>query len=215
MDPRRHRGATAMRLMEMRRGFTLIELMVVVGLMALLGSISVMAWGTVAREVSDRSAREALQGFLQEGVGTSEAESTRVVLRFRNHVIAKDEDHDEMKVCRAQAIKPIGRVSKIEEGVPWDEFADEGPVRLDGEVPALPLSGDVAAWKVGDPYGRAVAELELPQGYWVEEGEVSIVPAEDGKAQVNGSVALKATRLDGSVEQVGDAVTVDSKERAK
>ena len=193
----------------MRKAFTLIELMAVVSLMALLGTISVVAWGTVTRDRADRSARASLQSFVRSAAGAVEADGVKVVLRFRSHVLEKDDANDEEKVCRAVAVRPAGWVSKITEGCPWDEFADEGPVRLDTDPQILPLSGDVGEWKIGQPYGRAFSILELPSGYCVDDGDVPIAPSEYGKATLYGSIVLKALRPDGSCEQVGGSITID------
>ena len=175
----------------MRGAFTLLELMTVVALMGLLGSLSAAAWGAMRRNQADRLAQGALECFVQTAADVAKTEETTVALVFRTHEIAEDADFDKEKVCRAFAVRPVGRVSKLEDGHPWDEFADEGPVRLDEGEPAFSLVAGTGDWKVGDPYGRAFSVLELPRGYWVDDGVVTIVPAESGTATVCGSLVLK------------------------
>ena len=192
-----------------RRAFTLMELMAVVGLMGLLGSLSFVAWGAVTRRQADRSAREAVRTFVQSAVDVSGQEETRLAIYFRTHEIAGDEDFAAEKACRAFAVRPAGRVSRIEDGRAWDDFADEGEVCLDEGEPAFPLAGERSEWKVGDPYGRAFAVLELPRGYWVEDCRIEIVPTGDGKASESGSAALMATRPDGSFEPIGSEAQGD------
>lgn len=186
-----------------RRAFTLVELTAVIGLMGLLASLSVVAWGAVTRHQADRSAREAVRAFVQSAVEAAEQEETRLAVYFRTHDIAGDEDFAAEKACRAFAVRPVGRVSRIEGGRAWDDFADEGAVCLDEGEPAFPLAGESAEWKVGDPYGRAFAVAELPRGYWVKDCRLAIVPTGDGKAAVNGTFVLMATRPDGTFEPLG------------
>lgn len=181
----------------MKRAFTLVELMTVAGLMGLLATLSVVAWGAVTKGMSDRAAHEALEGFVRSAAGVAAEGESRVVLRFRTHVIPADDDFDEEKVCRAVAVRAVGRVSKLDDGVAWDEFAEEGPVRLDEMPDVFPMTGDGGDWKVGDSYGLGFATLELPRHYRVEDG---VVP-------VPGSVVLLSVRPDGAVETVGEPIS--------
>ena len=51
-----------------RAGFTLIELMVVIGLMALLGTISVTSYFAAVRGMSDRAAVQDTIALMQGGI---------------------------------------------------------------------------------------------------------------------------------------------------
>ena len=181
----------------MKRAFTLIELMAVVGLMGLLATLSVVAWGAVSKGMSDREAHDALEDFVRSAAHTAAMEETRVVIRFRTHVIAFNDDFAEEKVCQAVAVRAVGRVSRIVDAHPWDEFADEGPVRLDELTDVFPMTGDGADFKVGDLYGRVFATMTLPRHYYVDDGVV--VPP--------GAVVLRAVRPDGTVETVGETIS--------
>ena len=181
----------------MKRAFTLIELMTVAGLMGLLATLSVVSWGVVTKGMSDRAAHEALEGFVRSAARVAAEDETRVVLRFCTHVIPADDDFDAEKICRAVAVRAAGRVSKLADGHPWDEFAEEGPVRLDELADVFPMTGGGADWKVGDLYGRAFAILELPRHYYVEDGVVT----------VPGSVVLHSLRPGGTAETVGEAIS--------
>lgn len=181
----------------MKRAFTLVELMAVAGLMGLLATLSVVAWGTVTKGMADRTAREALEGFVRSAARVAETDGARVFLRFRTHTIPADDVFDEERVCRAMAVRAAGRVTRLADGHPWDEFADEGPVRLDATPDVFPMAGEGADWKVGDLYGRGFATLELPRHYFVEDGRVAIP----------GSVVLRTVRPDGTVVTVGGAIS--------
>lgn len=186
----------------MKRAFTLVELMTVAGLMGLLATLSVVAWGVVTKGMSDRAAYAALEEFVRSAARVAAEDEVRVVLRFRTHVIPADDDFDEEKVCRAVAVRASGRVTRLADGHPWDEFAEEGPVRLDETPDAFAMSGDGADWKVGDLYGRAFATLELPRHYFVEDGVVA----------VPGSVVLRSGRPGGTVETVGETISAGGQE---
>ena len=190
----------------MKRAFTLVELMTVAGLIGLLATVSVVSWGAVSKGRADRAAHEALEGFVRSALRVAATDGTRVVLRFRTHRIPAGEDFGEERRCRAVAIRAVGRVSAIEDGHPWDEFADEGSVRLDETPAAYPLAGDVATWKVGDPYGRAIATMELPHRYFVADGDVTLLPTATDTVTMSGSISLSCERPDGRIETVGTAI---------
>lgn len=185
-----------------KRAFTLVELMAVVGLMGLLATLSVVAWGSISKGMSDRAAHEALEGFVRSSLRVARMEESPVVLRFRTYVIPADDDFEEEKICRAVAVRAAGRVSRLLDGHPWDEFAEEGPVRLDETQDLIAMTGDGAEWKVGDPYGRVFATLELPRHYFVEDGVMT----------TSGSVTLLSVRQDGTVETVGEPISVGDSE---
>ena len=185
-----------------KRAFTLIELMAVVGLMGLLATLSVVAWGAITRGMSDRAAHEALEGFVRSALREARTEGSPVVLRFRTYVIPADDDFAEEKFCRAVAVRAAGRVSRLLDGHPWDEFAEEGSVRLDETPDVVPMTGDCTEWKVGDRYGRVFATLELPRRYYVEDGIVT----------TSGSVTLLSVRQDRTVETVGEPISVGDSE---
>ena len=196
------------------RGFTLVELLAVVGILSMLGGVAVAAGFAVARDVSDRSAREMLVGFLRNAAEISSTENVRVVVHFRDHEIAATDDLDAEPVGRAFAVRATGRVSAIVDGHPWDEFADEGPVRLDDSPEVFPLAAVQTEWRVGAPYGTAFAALELPKGYWVEKGIVAFVPSTGSRSQMEGRVALLARRADGTTEPIGAEISAAEMEVA-
>lgn len=113
--------------------FTLVELMVVIGLMALLGTVSVTGYFAAVRGMADRAAKEDTVALIRMAMQTCLVDQTRTAVLFYNRQTNAGADStDEAKASGAGsaiAIKMAGRISYVSGGggnnsIVLDEFAD-------------------------------------------------------------------------------------------
>lgn len=111
--------------MIMKKAFTLVELLVVIGLMGLMGSIAVAGYSAVVRGMSDRAAIDAAKGVVDAAVQRANLDGTATYLYLFNEVTKIDSD---MAPGAASgliiAVRPVGRISAVVNGLYCDEFAD-------------------------------------------------------------------------------------------
>ncbi|MBO7483226.1 MAG: type II secretion system protein [Kiritimatiellae bacterium] len=115
----------------MRKAFTLLELLVVMGIMGALAAMSVSSYRALTRGMEDRSAVVAAQSFLDLAVQRAEIDHTPVVIYLYDELLQKESsDGTEEQSGRgiAYAIRPSGRVTGLstDEGddLILDEFSD-------------------------------------------------------------------------------------------
>lgn len=114
-----------------KAAFTLVELMVVVGLMALLGTISVTGYFAAVQGMSDRAALDDTRSLIRLAMQTCLIDRTPTAVLFynRQNQVAKDGNREEVRATSsgsAVAIKMAGRISYVDRsnGILVDEFAD-------------------------------------------------------------------------------------------
>ena len=113
-----------------KAAFTLVELMVVIGLMAMLGTISVTGYFAAVRGMSDRAALDDTRSLIRLAMQTCLIDQTPTAVLFYNrHTQVKTDSVSEEEVGAtssgsAVAIKMAGRISYIVDGLLIDEFAD-------------------------------------------------------------------------------------------
>lgn len=107
------------------RGFTLVELLVSIGLMALLATLSTTGYYAASRGMADRGAitdvrsviRSAMQRALVDQVPTA-------VLFYNQRLRTGTEDQTEVVVGTAVAVRMAGRISHVFNDMICDDFAD-------------------------------------------------------------------------------------------
>ena len=113
-----------------RAAFTLVELMVVVGLMALLGTVSVTGYFAAARGMADRAAKQDTIALIRQAMQVCLIDQTPTAVLFFNRQTKSKDDNvsdDEAKASSAGAaiaIKMVGRISYVSGDLIVDEFAD-------------------------------------------------------------------------------------------
>lgn len=113
-----------------KAAFTLVELMVVIGLMALLGTISVTGYFAAVRGMSDRGALDDTRSLIRLAMQTCLIDQTPTAVLFynrQNQVQTANISSEEVKATSsgfAIAIKMAGRISFVKSDVLVDEFAD-------------------------------------------------------------------------------------------
>ena len=105
-----------------KSAFTLVELMVVIGLMAMLGTISVTGYFAAARGMSDRGAVEDTRAMIRQAMQVCAIDQTPTAVLFYNH--QTEIGAPETSVGSAVVIKMVGRISYVDGDVIVDEFAD-------------------------------------------------------------------------------------------
>jgi len=113
-----------------RAAFTLVELMVVVGLMALLGTVSVTGYFAAARGMADRAAKQDTIALIRQAMQVCLIDQTPTAVLFFNRQTKAQESQTTSDEARASsagaaiAIKMVGRISYVSGDIIVDEFAD-------------------------------------------------------------------------------------------
>jgi len=109
----------------MNKGFTLLELMVVVGIMGLLGTVSVGAYQQMQRGMEERGVKENANRFIDMVFQRSRIDRKPTAVYYWNERVRDETDDDNaIFVGKAVAIRSRGRVSGKKGSVIFDEFGD-------------------------------------------------------------------------------------------
>jgi len=113
-----------------KAAFTLVELMVVIGLMALLGTFSVTGYFAAVRGMSDRAALDDTRSLIRLAMQTCLIDQTPTAVLFYNHQnqvqtdTVSSEEVQATSSGSAIAIKMAGRITSVKGNILLDEFAD-------------------------------------------------------------------------------------------
>ena len=111
--------------MSSRRAFTLVELLVVVGIMGLLGTISVGGYRAMRRGMEERGVMQNVNFFLRAAYQRAQIDRLPTAVFFWNETIrGATADDNEIVVGKAVAVRRAGRISAIDGDDLIDEFAD-------------------------------------------------------------------------------------------
>ena len=109
----------------MRRGFSLIELLVVVGIMGLLGTVSMGAYRSVVRGMEERGALQNASQFMHAAFQRAMIDRQPTAVYLWNETLrSSTADDNEIVVGRAVAVRRYGRISGVDGRYLYDEFAD-------------------------------------------------------------------------------------------
>ena len=146
-----------------RAAFTLVELLVVIGLMAMLGTVSVTGYFSAVRGMSYRAAKVDTISLIRQAMQTCLIDQTPTAVLFYNHQTKVDEkDKAATKASTAGvavAIKMVGRISSARDDILVDEFAD-----WNRSYPIATSSAEVANDKGIRFYRMSELEKEVKQG---------------------------------------------------
>ena len=110
----------------MRKAFTLVELLVVVGLMGLMATIAIGSYSAITRGMKNRAALDAVKTLLDAAVQRANLDRAKVQVYLFDEVLKFDSEMSAgIGAGVAIAVRPIGRVTLVPEtGFYCDEFAD-------------------------------------------------------------------------------------------
>ena len=109
----------------MKRAFTLIELLVVIGIMGLMGTVSVGGYRAMQRGMEERGVMENVNAVIKTAYERAQIDRRPTVMYFWNETLrAETADENEIVVGRAVAVRQQGRLSQVAGEVLVDEFAD-------------------------------------------------------------------------------------------
>lgn len=117
----------------MRKGFTLVELLVVIGIMAGLGTVATAGYFAVVRGMEERGALSSVTSLIDAAQQRARMDRVPTAVLFYNELVNDEEsasdDTQHAGVCGvAVAIRRSGRITRAEgsseDSLLFDEFAD-------------------------------------------------------------------------------------------
>lgn len=109
----------------MKKGFTLLELLIVVGIMSMLGTISVNGYRALVRGMEERSAISSASAFLRAARQRAQIDNKPICIFWWNEMLkAETDDEPAIIVGKAIAVQQAGRISGTQGDFLIDEFSD-------------------------------------------------------------------------------------------
>jgi len=111
--------------MTSRRAFTLVELLVVVGIMGLLGTISVGGYRAMRIGMEEKGVMQNVNTFVRAAYQRAQIDRQPTAVFFWNETLrTATADDNEIVVGKAVAVRRSGRISDVQGQFLYDEFAD-------------------------------------------------------------------------------------------
>lgn len=112
-------------MIDMRRAFTLMELMVVVGIMAFLGIAATNGYNALQRGMAERGAVDAASALLKAAKERAMVDRVPTAVFCYNRMIREaSADENAVVAGEAVAIRRYGRITRVENKYLYDEFGD-------------------------------------------------------------------------------------------
>ena len=111
----------------MNKAFTLVELLVVIGIMGLLGTVSVGGYRAMQRGMEERGVMENANALAKAAFERAQIDRQPTLIYFWNETLrSSDDDNSETVVGRAVAVRRYGRLSApiSADNLIIDEYAD-------------------------------------------------------------------------------------------
>ena len=115
----------------MQRAFTLIELLMVIAIMGILGSVTVGGYRAMQRGMEERGVMENVDHFIRAAYRRAQIDRQPVAICFWNETLREETDTEPIVVVgKAVAIRRKGRFSRVSDPYLYDEFSDLDKERL-------------------------------------------------------------------------------------
>ena len=109
----------------MKKAFTLVELLVVIGIMGLMDTVSVGGYNAMKRGMEERGVMENADAFVRSVYERAQNDRQPTAIFFWNETIRSSTlDENEVVVGKAVAVRRQGRISMVSGELLIDEFAD-------------------------------------------------------------------------------------------
>lgn len=109
----------------MKRGFTLLELLVVVAIMGLMGTAAVGGYRQMRRGMEERRVVDNVSKFLTLAAERAQIDRQPVSVFYWNEMLREEtDDEPEILVGKAVAVRRSGRITMIVNGCLIDEYGD-------------------------------------------------------------------------------------------
>lgn len=110
-----------------KKGFTLVELLVVMGLVGALATISTGGYYAVVRGMEERGALSAATGIIRAAQQRARVDRVPTAIYFYNELVSPETSDDYAKAQGvAIAVRQAGRISFVSGNKLFDEFSDLG-----------------------------------------------------------------------------------------
>lgn len=148
---------------EMKKGFTLVELLVVIALMGMMGTLAVSSYSAITRGMNERAALDAAKSLVDAAVQRSNLDRTKIHIYFFDEVLKLESATDRgVGSGVAIAVRPVGRISMVPEtDLYCDEFTDIEQIYGALEVKASGSSGGGAGGLGANEAAENAAEDEV------------------------------------------------------
>ena len=111
--------------LDMKKAFTLMELLVVVAIMGLLGTTAVGGYRAMQRGMEQRAVMENANKFIRAAFQRAQIDRVPVAVFFWNETLQEESDTQPLiAIGKAVAVRRSGRISAKEGSFLVDEFAD-------------------------------------------------------------------------------------------
>lgn len=135
----------------MRRAFTLMELMVVVGIMAFLGLAATNGYNALRRGMAERGAVDAASAILKAARERALVDRVPTAVFCYNRCVREaTDDENAVVVGEAVAIRRAGRITKVSGNWLYDEFGDLDRAYDTDKEGELPNRTGLRLWRFDD-----------------------------------------------------------------
>ena len=109
----------------MRKAFTLLELLLVMAIMGMMGTVAVGAYRGMQRGMEERGVMQNVNEFLKSAYSRAQIDRLPVVVYLWNETIQKETDNKDLVVVgHAVAVRPFGRLTGVQGNYLYDEYGD-------------------------------------------------------------------------------------------
>lgn len=198
-----------------KRAFTLVELLVVVGIIATMATVSIGSYFSVVRGMADRGALAAATSVISLAQERSRIDMTPTVVYFYNELVQNKDTRkgtDQVVAGMAIAVRRAGRLTRTAGGLLGDEFGDFD--RVYGLADGMVRSDTMRLYRFNfnkmeysSVYSEAVEDSIPNEKYFVEQPVDRNFNMSNGDSEDHTKIISFALRSTGSGPnwKVGDA----------